>query len=132
MELFRSELINILKEYQEYLIGKSCLYSISAQVRKYIEENFHDPSLSVNTLGDRFDLSPSYLSKIFKDENEISIPDYISKVRIDNAKELLRNTDKTIQKIAEETGFLSSSVFIRVFKKMEGITPGAYRKLYEN
>lgn len=132
LELFRSELINILKEYQEYLIGKSCLYSISAQVRKYIEENFHDPSLSVNTLGDRFDLSPSYLSKIFKDENEISIPDYISKVRIDNAKELLRNTDKTIQKIAEETGFLSSSVFIRVFKKMEGITPGAYRKLYEN
>lgn len=132
LEMFRNELINILKEYQEYLIGKSCLYSISAQVRKYIEENFHDPNLSVNTLGDKFNLSPSYLSKMFKDENEISIPDYITKIRIDNAKKLLKDTDKTIQKIAEETGFLSSSVFIRVFKKVEGITPGAYRKLYES
>jgi len=108
---------------------KSYLFSISAQVRKYVEENFHNPNLSVNTLGEEFNLSPSYLSKIFKAENEISIPDYISKIRINNAKELLKNTDKTIQEIAEETGFLSSSVFIRVFKKIEGITPGAYRKL---
>ena len=129
LELFRSELINILKEYQKYLMEKSYLFSISAQVRKYVEENFHNPNLSVNTLGEEFNLSPSYLSKIFKAENEISIPDYISKIRINNAKELLKNTDKTIQEIAEETGFLSSSVFIRVFKKIEGITPGAYRKL---
>ena len=129
LKLFQDELINILKEYQEYLQEKSCLDSISAQVRKYIEENFHDPNLSVNTLGDEFNLSPSYLSKIFKDENGISIPDYINKIRINNAKELLKNTNKTVRKIAEETGFLSSSVFIRVFKKIEGITPGAYRKL---
>lgn len=50
LKLFQDELINILKEYQEYLQEKSCLDSISAQVRKYIEENFHDPNLSVNTL----------------------------------------------------------------------------------
>ena len=129
LNLFRGELIDILKEYQEYLRENSCLDSISMQVKKYIEENYHNPNLSVNTLGEAFDLSPSYLSKIFKDENEISIPDYISKIRINNAKELLKNTDMTIQKIAEETGFLSSSVFIRVFKKIEGITPGSYRKL---
>mgnify|MGYP000321073434 CR=1 FL=1 len=128
LDLFRIQLINILEEYQEYLREKLSLNSISVQVRKYIEQYYHDPDLSVNVLADKFNLSPAYLSRIFKKENGISILDYISNCRINNAKELLRNTNKTIQQIAEETGFLSSSVFIRVFKKIEGITPGAYRK----
>lgn len=129
LKIFKTELINVLKEYQEYLNEKLSQDSISAQVQKYIDQNYHDSNLSVNTLGDEFNLSPAYLSKIFKEESGISILDYISKCRINHAKKLLKNTDKTIKQIAKETGFLSSSVFIRVFKKIEGITPGAYRKL---
>jgi len=129
LDLFRNQLINILEEYQEYLRKKLSLNPINAKVRKYIEQYYYDPDLNINVLGDKFNLSPAYLSKIFKEENGISILDYISKCRINNAKKLLKNTNKTIQQIAEETGFMSSSVFIRVFKKIEGTTPGVYRKL---
>jgi len=129
LEQFRSELINILKEYQIYLREKLSLNSISIQVKEYIERNYSDPNLNINILSDKFNLSPSYLSRIFKEENGISIIDYISECRIKKAKELLKNTDKRIQEIAEETGFLSSSVFIRVFRKVEGTTPGSFRKL---
>ena len=58
----------------------------------------------------------------------MSISDFLAKVRIQMAKEQLRSTDHNIRMIAEECGFLSSNVFIRVFKKWEGITPGAYRE----
>jgi len=50
-------------------------------------------------------------------------------MRIDRAKTLLRETNRTIEEIAEEVGFLSSTSFIRSFGKYEKITPGSYRKI---
>ncbi len=126
---FRSELIDVLKEYQEYLKEKPDLYSVGAQIKTFISQNFSDPALSLNALSSEFNLSTSHLSRTFKEVNGICISDYISACRITRARELLKSSDKTVQQIAEETGFLSSSVFIRVFKKAEGVTPGSYRKL---
>jgi AraC-like DNA-binding protein len=126
---FRSELIDILNKYQEYLHKKPELYSVGAQIKTFISRNFSDPALSLNALSSEFNLSTSHLSRTFKETNGISISDYISICRITHARELLRDSDKTVQQIAAETGFLSSSVFIRVFKKAEGVTPGSYRKL---
>ncbi len=126
---FRSELICILNEYQEYLKKKPDLYSVGAQIKTFIQQNFSNPDLSLNALSNEFNLSTSHLSRTFKEANDISISDYISTCRITHARNLLKNSDKTVQQIAEETGFLSSSVFIRVFKKAEGVTPGSYRKL---
>ena len=131
LDLFRVELTSILTEYQENFRQKKNMNSIGAQVWKYINQNHPDPMLNVNVLGDLFHLSPAYLSRIFKEQYGISIPDYISNCRIQNAKEQLRKKDRTIEQIAEETGFLSCSVFIRVFRKVEGTTPGAYRKVFE-
>ena len=65
----------------------------------------------------------------FKDKYQLSIPDYISRTRINHAKRQLRETNCSIQEIAQDNGFLNSNSFIRVFKKQEGITPGVYRGL---
>ncbi|NLC44199.1 MAG: AraC family transcriptional regulator [Clostridiales bacterium] len=131
LDTFRNELTDVLIEYRKYMQDESSLNTIGAKVLKYISQHFQNPDLSVSALGDEFKLSSSYLSKIFREEYELSIVDYISNSRINHSKKLLRQTDLSVQQIAEHSGFLSSSVFIRVFKKAEGTTPGLYRKMHD-
>ena len=66
---------------------------------------------------------------MYKEKYTVSIPDYINAMRINKAKKLLRDTSQSVQLIAASVGFTESSTFIRIFKKIEGITPGVYRTL---
>ena len=75
-----------------------------------------------------FRISTSYLSRIFKADMGVSVVDYIHSVRISAAKELLRGTADTLDEIALQTGFSNRWVFMRVFKKLEGMTPGEFRQ----
>jgi len=68
-------------------------------------------------------------TRIFRDKYQVSIPDYITITRIKHAKELLAHTNKSVQDIATAVGFLERNTFTRLFKKLEGVTPGAYRSL---
>ena len=54
--------------------------------------------------------------------------DYLMAVRIENAKKILAATDAGMELVAQQSGFSSSSYFIRVFKETSGITPGQYRR----
>ena len=74
-------------------------------------------------------ISASYLSKLFTEKYGVSIPDSLSQIRIQNSKKMLKDTSKSIKEIAQENGFLSSNVYIKVFKRWEGVTPGVYRDL---
>lgn len=100
---------------------------LSQSVYHYIETNYIDPNLNVNTLAEAMGISASYLSRKFKNETGLSIPDEINHLRIQKAKELLLTTEMKSSDIAEAVGFLDSNALIRVFKKHEGITPGTYR-----
>ncbi|MBR4059920.1 MAG: helix-turn-helix transcriptional regulator [Lachnospiraceae bacterium] len=104
---------------------------ILAEAKEYIENNYRDNKLSVTMLGNEMGMQSAYLSKLFKERYGISILDYIALVRVNNAKKSIREKGGTIQEIAERTGFLSSHVFIRTFKKVEGITPGRYKDMVE-
>jgi len=127
-ERFTILLANLFEKQQEKVGEKD----ICAKAFEYIETHCSESQLSLNFLGDLLDVSPSYLSKLFKEKYQISIPDFITLTRINGAKLQLRTTKHSIGKVAEDNGFLSSSVFIKSFKKMEGITPGIYRGFYEN
>lgn len=74
------------------------------------------------------DLSSKYISKIFKQRMGISLVDYISLVQIDRSKELLLDTNKTIDEIAGSVGINSRVTFYRLFKKHEGISPSSFRR----
>jgi YesN/AraC family two-component response regulator len=126
---FKGELTSAILEVCNYLKSESNQNLLSFEVMKYIDLNFFNSNISVNMLGEKFDISPSYLSKLFREQNKISVLDYLCKVRIKKSKELLKVSEMGISDIAEKVGFLSSSVFIRTFKKYEGITPGAFRDL---
>lgn len=102
---------------------------IYQRAKMYISENYMNQDLSVVFLAETLDISSCYLSKMYKEKYGVSIPDFISQIRVLNAKKALQDSSKSVKEIAEETGFLSSNVFIRTFKKIEGITPGVYREL---
>lgn len=99
------------------------------KTKNYIDENYWNADLSVTMLGDQMGVRGKQLSKVFKEKYQISLPDYLLYVRIQQAKVYLAEKNMTIQEIAEATGFLSSQVFIRNFKNKEGITPGKFKEL---
>ena len=127
-ELFRAQLVKILKylshvEHTGNRQDKVCMHCM-----RYIQEHYNDPALSITALGDEFQMSPYYVSQLFKSKYGISVPDYITKIRIEHAKADLVSSGKSVKDIAEENGFVNSNVFIRNFKRYEGMTPGEYRK----
>ncbi len=131
LEEFREKLVEIIRALLTYKQESSKTQDLCKKITDFIHANYYDAELSMESIGRQVHMSPYYASKLFKAEHGISVSAYIAKVRIDQAKKALRETDKSIAKIAEETGFLSSTVFIRTFKKAEGITPGVYRSIKE-
>lgn len=101
-------------------------------VVKYIDEHYQEAELDVSALSRIFNLSLSHLSRSFKRDTGMNPLEYIQKVRVAAAKELLLDKDLTLTQVAEGVGYLSAWTLTRVFKKLENITPGQYRSAYGN
>ncbi|MGG1312168.1 AraC family transcriptional regulator [Cohnella laeviribosi] len=101
---------------------------IGDQVAEFVKENYRDPNLSVSMIGDRFRLTPQYVSRLFREQIGQGLHDFISQTRVEAAKALLQ-TGASIDDTAARVGFASGHAFIRVFKKYVGITPGKYKAL---
>lgn len=94
---------------------------------EYMRENYNE-KLTIDDISQAVYLSPCYLSKIFKNELGCTIMEFLTKVRIDEAKKLLRNPRYNVMQVAGEIGFDDPSYFTKVFKKIEGVTPSQYRR----
>lgn len=102
------------------------------KILSVIKKRIADCNFSVADIAQTLDVSTSYLSRYFKKQTGMGILEYIHQYRITMAKEIImKNKNIKIKKIAEMTGFYSDVVFIRVFKKSEGITPGQYKEYLE-
>ncbi len=97
-------------------------------VLKYIE-NHYSEDLYLDILASVISITPKYLSRIFKEKMGVNLSDYINEVRIKYAKELLIHTDKKVSKIAKDVGFIHRTTFLRVFKKLVGLAPSAFREI---
>ncbi|MCY9670471.1 AraC family transcriptional regulator [Paenibacillus alginolyticus] len=104
-------------------------HALMQNVRKYIEEHYSNPELSLNHLEDEFGINGKYLSFLFREEIGVKFVDYLSQVRLEYAKVLLLETQSSVQDIANQVGYTNSMTFIRAFKKCFGVTPGEYRKM---
>ncbi|WP_168120772.1 helix-turn-helix domain-containing protein [Paenibacillus sp. HB172176] len=98
------------------------------ETREYIDQHYSDPDLSLQSLSHQFQINQSYLSRLFKDEFSENFVDYLTRIRISQAKHLLTTTNDLIQDISLQVGYLHYFSFNRVFKKVVGVTPGEYRK----
>jgi two-component system response regulator YesN len=103
-------------------------YSLMCRVKQYIEMYYADPDLSLNKISEHFDMNSRYLSKLFKDEFGEKFIDYMLKVRLEEARRLLLETDLPVSEIAERVGYLHVISFHRAFKNLFGLPPGDYRK----
>lgn len=126
------------KEMQE-ILDRACSYIIQHQkshnmqitenIIQYVKEHFKEEDLSVSQIADKFQMNLSYISKQFKKQNGDGLYDYINKIRVDMAKQLLMEGNDSIISIARQVGFYNDKSFIRVFKKYQGITPGRFKEI---
>lgn len=97
------------------------------EVAQYIESNYFDTNLNLNNIADHFNITPSYLSKKFREKYGQSIIDSLYQKRISYSIKLIQDTSLKITEIAQMVGFQDSNAFIRIFKKFHGCTPGNYK-----
>lgn len=98
-------------------------------VLKYIEENYNK-SIHLDDCAQLVSLNPAYLSNIFKKETGENFVDYLNNYRIEKSKELLKYSNITISEIAFSSGFPDARYYSKIFKKLIGITPKDYKKIY--
>lgn len=117
----------IIDETKEAMEAKSSKPIREAQ--KYIEEHYWE-KIVLEDFAEIVGLNPVYFSVLFKKEMGINFSAYLTKVRIEKAKELLCNTNETIVAIADLVGYKDSRYFSQAFTKIVGVKPALYRKLH--
>ncbi len=95
-------------------------------VQVYIKEHYTDQGLSVSGIANEYGFTVSHLSRTFKSVIGTGLLEYIQKLRVDKAKELLEG-GASVNDAAVGSGYLDAKALTRAFKKYEGVTPGSYR-----
>lgn len=100
---------------------------IVASIKELIDQQYPDPNLSQQSVASTIKLTSAYTGKLFKDACGMTMTEYINDVRLERARALLLQTDKTIAEIMERCGYANQSYFFRLFKGKYGATPKEYR-----
>ena len=100
---------------------------LSLDVANYVRHHLSEP-ISVEKMAEEFFLSRPYLSARFRQETGQTLTDFILREKTEEAKRLLRYSEKSLSAVSAYLGFSSHSHFARVFKQYAGMTPGEYRE----
>lgn len=101
--------------------------SIIDRAKEYINENFRR-DISLDDVSSEVDISPYYFSKLFKQETGKNFIEYLTEIRLKNARELLQDSRLSIKEICAQSGYSDPNYFSRIFKKYEGVTPSEFRE----
>lgn len=126
-----------LSEYLQRILGRAIELrdresdnqsrKILKKALDYIEENYTQESLSLNTVAGEIHVSANYFSAVFSQMMEVTFTEYVTQKRMEKAKKLLRQTGRHTGDIALEVGYKDPHYFSFVFKKTQGCTPREYR-----
>lgn len=97
-------------------------------ILEYLQKNYSDANISLQSLSSMFKISSSYLSQFFKEQTGQNFSEYLEEIRIKKACELLRNLSLTIEEISGYVGYNNSYSFRRAFKRRLGQLPNEYRE----
>ena len=128
----RKELSDVLKReiFRSGSVLRSTFFTILSLLlaaKKYVGEHYMDSTLSLDGTAAQLGISPSYLSRIFSEVDGKRFTQYLSDLRIEQAKRLLADESKLVRDVGQEVGFLTVQNFMRVFKSKTGVTPSEYR-----
>lgn len=126
MEIIDSVCYAIAAVQNQFQDSSAETYALYKKTLEYVKDNYSNGMMNVSSVADNFDISIAYLSRIFKKYHGMNISEYITKYRLDRAKELLVE-GRMVGDVAQECGFGSLRTFLRVFKTVEGVTPGQYK-----
>lgn len=99
-------------------------------IKTFIEANYNNPDLSLRKISEFCFLSEAHLCVVFKEATQKTLNQYITELRINKAKELLRYKNIKISDVAEKVGFVDGNYFAKTFKKITGTSPSHYRERY--
>ena len=111
---------------EEYVETNEHNVSPVYKTKKYIDNHIAE-EISMNEIAKKVHPNPDYLTRIFKQEVGVSIARYIIIRKMDRAKQLLLETDKTISEVAWEVGYFNYSSFYKTFIKLVGMSPQAFK-----
>ncbi len=121
----------LLSHCLEQLVGLEMRVSRSRDlfmaVQDYLEEHLSQP-LTRESVAKRFHITPNYLSHIFQKSGSVGFNEFLTSVRLEKAKKLLRGYDLKVKEIAHNCGFVDSNYFCRVFKRYTERSPSEYRR----
>ncbi len=116
---------HIITRFNITKVSKSS--KIISDVTKYMSEYYYE-GITLDQIAENVSITPQYLSKIFKEETGCKFIEWLTNVRINKAKELMKTTNKTIKEICFEVGYNDPNYFSRLFKRLEGKTISEYAK----
>lgn len=126
----------IVQLYQELLpiirVHRDTTKTVANFILDYIEKNYSKEDMNIEEIADKLNLSPAYVSTLFKKSNGTSFSQYLFVYRINKAKELLANTNYSVKEVSQKVGGGTYNSFIRSFGKALGISPGEYRSMIKN
>lgn len=126
MENYLKKLLEMTIDLREKVSGNK-YDKLLKQAKAYIEENYNQYDISLNTVAASVNLSPNHFSTIFSQELGETFIEYLTRVRMEKAKVLLRTTSKKTTEIAYEVGYKDAHYFSNLFKKTQNCTPREYR-----
>ncbi|NQT58082.1 MAG: AraC family transcriptional regulator [Bacteroidetes bacterium] len=125
-ESFFHDKLDAIQNYLNQFPGSRKTKNIEIICR--ILEADYGENMNLNTLADRINLNPSYVSRIFKQSTGTSFVDYLTDLRVEKAKVLLETSNMNVKGICLQVGYWNTNYFIKVFKKKVGKTPGEFRR----
>jgi AraC-like DNA-binding protein len=136
-KLSHFEFINEIENFFRETLDKIILFAMGEhdgktkpikKIMDYINANY-DKKFDLNLLAESVGLSYSHIRRVFTEETGETILNYVYKMKVEEAKKRLRETDMSIVTVATRLGFYNKQSFYRFFEKYEGITPNKYREL---
>lgn len=109
-------------------VSRKKYHSLLEEAKSYIQQNYDDANISLNSVAASVNLSPNHFSSIFSQEMGKTFVEYLTSVRMEKAKELLRTSSLKSAEIAYAVGYKDAHYFSYLFKKNQDCTPKEYRQ----
>lgn len=113
----RNQIISVGLKYNDVIV----------KAQEYIQKNYHQQSISLHSVAKEVNISPNHFSAIYSQETGETFINYVTRIRLEHAKILLKTTNMRTSEVGYEVGYNDTHYFSYVFKKNMGITPKEYR-----